>query len=250
MFKNEICTGGKILKERLTVLLCSNMLGEFERPLVIGKAKRLRAFKKLDINNFPVDWYWNKKAWMTTEIMTEWLMKFDNRMGQNKRKVLLFLDNAAPHPHLKMKNIDLVFFPPNMTSHCQPLDQGVIHKFKKLYRTKLLRKAVADLDANSSQPINVLDAIYWVSSSSKNIQPETVKKCFLRSGFRHRDNNVTDVDDLLTQVEELGNLIKVIDDTITENDYITLDDCVETYDADIEISSDTTSMSTQNEESN
>ncbi|XP_025208664.1 tigger transposable element-derived protein 6-like [Melanaphis sacchari] len=247
-FKNEICTGGKISKERLTVLLCSNMLGEFERPVVIGKAKRPRAFKKLDINNFPVDWYWNKKAWMTTEIMTEWFMKFDNRMGQNKRKVLLFLDNAAPHPHLKMKNIELVFFPPNMTSHCQPLDQGVIHQFKKLYRTQLLRKAVADLDANSSQPINVLDAIYWVSSSSKNIQPETVKKCFLRSGFRHRNNNVTDVDDLLTPIEELGNLIKVIDNTITENDYITLDDCVETYDADIENSSDTTSMSTQNEE--
>lgn len=237
-----------VRKERLTVLLCSNMLGEFERPVVIGKAKRPRAFKKLDINNFPVDWYWNKKAWMTTEIMTEWLMKFDNRMGQNKRKVLLFLDNAAPHPHLKMKNIELVFFPPNMTSHCQPLDQGVIHQFKKLYRTQLLRKAVADLDANSSQPINVLDAIYWVSSSSKNIQPETVKKCFLRSGFRHRNNNVTDVDDLLTPIEELGNLIKVIDNTITENDYITLDDCVETYDADIENSSDTTSMSTQNKE--
>ncbi|KAL4104528.1 hypothetical protein QTP88_019823 [Uroleucon formosanum] len=247
-FKNEIFTGGKISKERLTVLLCSNMLGEFERPLVIGKAKRPRAFKKLDINNFPVDWYWNKKGWMTTEIMTEWLMKFDNRMGQNKRKVLLFLDNAAPHPHLKMKNIELVFFPPNMTSHCQPLDQGVIHQFKKLYRTQLLRKAVTDSDANSSQPINVLDAIYWVSSSSKNIQPETVKKCFLRSGFRHRDNNVKDDDDLLTPIEELGNLIKVIDNTITENDYITLDDCVETYDADIENSSDTTSMSTQNEE--
>ncbi|XP_025413818.1 tigger transposable element-derived protein 6-like, partial [Sipha flava] len=124
-FKNEICTGEKISKERLTVLLCTNMLGEFERPLFIGKAKRPRAFKKLDINNFPVNWFWNKKAWMTIEIMTEWLMKFDNRMGQNKRKFLLFLDNAAPHPHLKMKNIEIVFFPPNMTSHCQPLDQGV-----------------------------------------------------------------------------------------------------------------------------
>jgi len=37
-------------------------------------------------------------------------------MGQNKRKVLLFLDNAAPHPNLKMKNIELVIFLPNMTS--------------------------------------------------------------------------------------------------------------------------------------
>ncbi|KAL4119410.1 hypothetical protein QTP88_012219 [Uroleucon formosanum] len=108
--KNEICTEGKMSKERSTVLLCSNML-----------------------------------------------------------------DNVAPHPHLKMKNIKLVFFPPNMTSYCQPLDQGVIHQFKKLYRTQLVRKSVADLDANSSQPINVLDAIYWVSSSTKNIQPKVPK---------------------------------------------------------------------------
>lgn len=35
-FKNEICSEGKISKECLiTVLLCSNMLGEFEPPLVI-----------------------------------------------------------------------------------------------------------------------------------------------------------------------------------------------------------------------
>jgi hypothetical protein len=66
-----------------------------------------------------------------------------------------------------------------------------------------------------------------MSSFTENIQPETVKKCFLRFGFRHRDNNVTDVDDLLTPIEELGNLIKVIDNKITENDYITLDDCID-----------------------
>ena len=75
-----------------------------------------------------------------------------------------------------------------------------------------------------------------------------MKKSFLRSGFRHRDNNVTDVDDLFTSIEELDNLIKVIDNKITENDYVTLDDCVETYDTDIENPSDSTSMSTQNEE--
>jgi len=123
-FKNETCSGGKVSKERLIVQLCCNMIGEFECPLVIGKAKRLRAFKKLDVNKFPVDWCWNKKAWMTTQIMTGWLMKFDKQMIKNKRKVLLFVDNAAPHPHLKLQNFELVFFPPNMTSHCQPLTRA------------------------------------------------------------------------------------------------------------------------------
>lgn len=36
--KNETSVG-KISKERLTVLLCSNMLDEFERTLIIGKSK-------------------------------------------------------------------------------------------------------------------------------------------------------------------------------------------------------------------
>jgi len=47
------------------------------------------------------------------------------------------------------------FFPPKMTSHCQPLDQGIIQQFKKLYRKYLLLKAVADLDAGDSSSINV-----------------------------------------------------------------------------------------------
>jgi hypothetical protein len=54
-FKSENCSGGKISKERLTVLLCCSMDGEFEKPLVIDKAKRPRAFKKLDVSKFPVD---------------------------------------------------------------------------------------------------------------------------------------------------------------------------------------------------
>ena len=56
VFKNETCSGGKVSKKRLTMLLCCNMIDEFERPLVIGKAKRPQAFKKLDVNKFPVDW--------------------------------------------------------------------------------------------------------------------------------------------------------------------------------------------------
>ncbi|KAL4088995.1 hypothetical protein QTP88_024073 [Uroleucon formosanum] len=34
-FKNEICTSGKKSKERLTVMLCVNLVGEFENPLII-----------------------------------------------------------------------------------------------------------------------------------------------------------------------------------------------------------------------
>jgi hypothetical protein len=58
-------------KERLTVLLCGNMVGEMEKPLVSGKPAKPRCFKNMKINNLPVIWRNNKKAWMTAATMEE-----------------------------------------------------------------------------------------------------------------------------------------------------------------------------------
>jgi hypothetical protein len=46
--------------ERLTVLLCGNLVGEMEKPLVIGKAAKPRCCKNLKINNLPVK---QQKSW-------------------------------------------------------------------------------------------------------------------------------------------------------------------------------------------
>jgi hypothetical protein len=54
--KGEKSIGDKMSKERLTVLLCGNMVGQVEKPLVIGKAEKPRCFKNLKINNLPVIW--------------------------------------------------------------------------------------------------------------------------------------------------------------------------------------------------
>lgn len=69
-----------------------------------------------------------------------------------------------------------------MTSQCRPFDQGITQQFKKLYRSQLLCKTVADLDADnddSSQPINVSNAIYWVSSATKKHLTQNSGKMFL-----------------------------------------------------------------------
>jgi hypothetical protein len=59
--KGEKCTRVKMSKERLTVLLCGNMVGEVEKPLVIGKAAKSKCFKNLKINYLPVISRNNKK---------------------------------------------------------------------------------------------------------------------------------------------------------------------------------------------
>lgn len=98
------------------------------------------------------EWEWkaNKKAWLDTKIMTEFLEKFNRKMKRAARKVALFLDNASPHSDLQLSNVKLVFFPPNATSVCQPLDLGIIKMFKELYKKQLLRRAIAEIDNNET----------------------------------------------------------------------------------------------------
>jgi hypothetical protein len=45
------------------------MVGEMEKSLLIGKAAQPRFFKNLKINNLPVLWKNNKKAWMNAATM-------------------------------------------------------------------------------------------------------------------------------------------------------------------------------------
>lgn len=189
-FKGNRCTGGKVAKERLTVLLCASMSGEREKPLVIGKAAKPRCFKNMDITKFGIEWKANRKAWMTREIMTEWLGQLDRKMIRQDRKVLLFLDNAASHPDtIKLQNVKIVFFPPNVTSVSQPLDQGVIQNFKVMYRQLVMKHIVSELNGNEvtlqtlTKGLNVLQAISWVTNAWKNVTASTIRNCFLKAGF-------------------------------------------------------------------
>jgi hypothetical protein len=45
------------------------------RPLLIDKSKKPRCCKQ--VKSLPLDYYANKKSWMTSEIFNFWLMKLD-----------------------------------------------------------------------------------------------------------------------------------------------------------------------------
>lgn len=104
-----------------------NMDGDKLPPIVIGNAKRPRAFKRINVNQtFNIKWESNKTSWMTGRIFTDYFTKLDDEMRQQNRKILVFLDNAACHPDMELQNIKMIFFPPNTTSKLQPMDQGII----------------------------------------------------------------------------------------------------------------------------
>lgn len=186
--KNETCSGGKVAKERLTILLCASMTGEKLMPLVIGKAARPRCFKGLDIDKFPVEWASNSKSWMTRDIMNSWLEKLDRLMQRKNRKIVLFIDNAACHQRLTLQNIELVFFPPNVTATSQPLDQGIIKNFKHKYRKLVLMHLISNISETTTQQdlvkkIDVLQAVGWIDKAWKAVTESTVVNCFRKASF-------------------------------------------------------------------
>jgi hypothetical protein len=186
--KGQECRGGKLAKERLTVLFCASAMGEKLPPLIIGKSKSPRCFKNMRILESGFKWRWNSKAWMTEKIFTQWLQEINNNMRSEKRKIILFIDNVSSHQQIELSNVRIQFFPPNCTSHLQPLDQGIIRAFKVRYRKMLLSRMLQFIDTSEritdlSKRINVLDALNWISRAWGSITKEIITNCFVKAGF-------------------------------------------------------------------
>lgn len=241
-FKNENCTGGKASKDRLTILFCASMTGEKEIPLVIGKSKKPRCFKGAHIDKLPIEWKFNKKAWMTRDIMSEWLMKFDRKMQRQKRNVLLFLDNATSHPQITLNNIKLVFFPPNMTSHCQPLDQGIIKAFKCYYRKYIVRRLLSTIDnlQNTDElekSINIVNALIWISTAWKNVKEQIINNCFTKAGFGlNKSEHNKDLNEEYDSEDEIPLSEFILENTeISFTEYVEIDRDLSTESSEVSI---------------
>ncbi|CAF1613059.1 unnamed protein product [Adineta ricciae] len=172
VLQKEECKGGK--KKKL-------------EPLVIGRSQRRRCLKNINISDLPVTWLANRTAWMNLKLFTNWLATLNNRMKRNACKIILFLDNAPGHiVDETFSNVKLVFFPPNTTSKCQPLDQGVIKSFKCYYRQKLVRHIISQCTTAltiDQVSISVLEAIKWIDLAWKAVTNVTIQGGFRAAGF-------------------------------------------------------------------
>jgi hypothetical protein len=124
---------------------------------------------------------------MNTFIFTDWLQQLDSMMQKQKRRILLFLDNAPVHPKdVNLKNITLKFFPANTTAIIQPMDQGVIRTFKEYYRQQLVQHIITSAsNAYSADDVvtTALDAICWIDIAWKSITEITLQNTFRKAGF-------------------------------------------------------------------
>ena len=125
----------KVSKDRFSVLVCANTLGEKCQLWIIGKLKKPHSFLTYSSDlGLHVTYRSKSKAWMTSEIFVEFLNKLNNKMRLQNRNILLFLDNYPSHPAITLSNVKLVFYPKNCTSKLQAMDLGVIANLKSKYK--------------------------------------------------------------------------------------------------------------------
>ena len=88
--------GARRVKSSVTVVFMANMTGKHKlRLTVVDKSKWPRCFGKHNPSSLPCDYEQTKKGWMTGDMFTALLKKFDHIMGVKGRKVVLLVDNAG-----------------------------------------------------------------------------------------------------------------------------------------------------------
>ena len=115
--KSRRCKGGKKSKQLFTAdFFVAADDSKISEPVVIRKSESPKCFNKIQDKTRPsmVHYFSNEKAWMRTEIMENVLRLLNREVQLERRKIILFLDNAPCHPETlqnNLKNIKLIFLP-------------------------------------------------------------------------------------------------------------------------------------------
>lgn len=229
-YKGVELSGGKKQKDRVTVLVCTNMSGSDKRKLlVIGKSKQPRGFPS-NLSKLPVVYRHSANAWMTSQIFTEYLQSWDRSLRLQGRSILLLVDNCSAHPAVEgLISIRIEFLPPNTTATLQPCDQGIIRNLKCHYRSALNRLIISELDADESksatdiaQSITTLRAVYLMFDAWINVTQATIVNCYRKAGFISSAGTVTE-DDATATLEDGSFTTPVNMTTELFNEFIDLD---------------------------
>jgi hypothetical protein len=189
-------SGTKKQKDRITIHHACNATGSHKLPMwIIAKHKHPRCFKAAGLKSVEalgIRWRTNKKAWMVTGIMVEWLRWFDNAMSG--RKVILLMDNFSAHEAAVSEleamplgsgllNTEICWLPPNTTSRLQPLDQGIIASFKARYKKRWISYMLEQYEqgSNALQTMNILKAVQWSIRAWDEVTPTTIANCWSHS---------------------------------------------------------------------
>ena len=174
--------GAKEDKSRITVLFSVNGDGSKKNIYLIGKSKTPKGVNKKFFDENNVEYFSNSSAWMDREIFTKIISEMDRNLNT---PTIVIIDNFSGHKLTepeKLKNIILVFLPPN-TSKTQPLDLGIISAFKFKFQKFLLSYFCDNLQRKNFKmnEIDIKRIFPWIFQDFDLIRRETIIKCFFKS---------------------------------------------------------------------
>ena len=128
-------------------MAAANAVGNKLPAFIIGKAKNPSSFK--NIKKLPCRYRSQRKSWMDSILFEEWVRDVNEKFQAEERKVALIIDNSPAHPIIEnLPHASFFFLPPNATSVCQSMDQGIIRCLKAHYRKRLVKLILLSLDSN------------------------------------------------------------------------------------------------------
>ena len=90
---------------------------------------------------------------MDRDYITNHPLPLDRKFVISKKKITSIIDNWTAHQHVEnLKWVELIFLPPNTTSHTQPMDQGIIRALKAKYRSLAIPKLILALEKKEPIP--------------------------------------------------------------------------------------------------
>ena len=112
-------------------------------------------------------------------------------MRRQNRKICLLVDNFSAHyVSYQPQNVRVEFFEPNLTSHVQPCDAGIIRTVKALYRKAFCLRAIDLDDAEEREiyKINLLEAILMVKEAWAQVSSSTIANCWNHTKIQPESN--------------------------------------------------------------
>ena len=143
---------------------------------------------------------------MRTNIIIDYLERFNRKMAHQKRNVILLLDNFSAHQAAVaqlggdqgLSNVQILWLSKNTTSAFLPNNQGIIQTWKAHTRNHMLNWQVHQLDLHAMDldpklpTITLLQAIRWaVAAWSHDIKDSTIFNCFMKSTVKVYESEPT-----------------------------------------------------------
>ena len=100
-----------------------------------------------------------------------------------------------------------MMLPPNMTSHLQPLDAGIIRSFKSNYRKLIAFKFIRQVEFGDTPSVDIKEAIKFTHESWDSVTQTTIQNCWRHTGIvsseiisTQSDCNNSSLEDILKSI--------------------------------------------------